>query len=287
MARTRSSHNIGNTNPIGKVNASQLSFINILLKSIARSLGHNVYSGPRSKTFLSHFVHCRVDSSSACTIQAVPSMTSGNTAKCCTPIVPVTSPVLDSFDDTTVPEDGLSLQDTPPSDRTIRSTPQFPDPPKIRLLIEVPIHSAYPASSNILTPAQREELHSISAPRDLQYQTEHSPHSASSNYNTCPIYSLDNADNGRKRKAAGDDEDDEDSGNGSHPPVKKTVHSIIENRYRTKLNNEISALRNSVPSLHVVTKSARGEDTAGDREDLLGLTAAHKLNKVGDQLAYL
>jgi hypothetical protein len=38
-------------------------------------------------------------------------------------------------------------------------------------------------------------------------------------------------------------------------------------------------LRDSVPSLRIMTKSARGEDTADDREELQGLTPAHKLNK--------
>ncbi|CRK20314.1 hypothetical protein BN1708_012823 [Verticillium longisporum] len=39
------------------------------------------------------------------------------------------------------------------------------------------------------------------------------------------------------------------------------------------------ALRDSVPSLRIMSKSARGEDTTEDREELHGLTPAHKLNK--------
>ena len=54
---------------------------------------------------------------------------------------------------------------------------------------------------------------------------------------------------------------------------------MIEKRYRTNLNDKIAALRDSVPSLRIMTKSQRGEDTADDREDLQGLTPAHKLNK--------
>jgi hypothetical protein len=54
---------------------------------------------------------------------------------------------------------------------------------------------------------------------------------------------------------------------------------MIEKRYRTNLNDKIAALRDSVPSLRIMTKSARGEDTADDREELHGLTPAHKLNK--------
>jgi hypothetical protein len=38
-------------------------------------------------------------------------------------------------------------------------------------------------------------------------------------------------------------------------------------------------LRDSVPSLRIMSKSARGEDTTEDREELHGLTPAHKLNK--------
>ncbi|KAF3761309.1 hypothetical protein M406DRAFT_357688, partial [Cryphonectria parasitica EP155] len=54
---------------------------------------------------------------------------------------------------------------------------------------------------------------------------------------------------------------------------------MIEKRYRTNLNDKIAALRDSVPSLRVLSKSARGEDTTEDREELHGLTPAHKLNK--------
>ena len=61
--------------------------------------------------------------------------------------------------------------------------------------------------------------------------------------------------------------------------MKKTAHNMIEKRYRTNLNDKIAALRDSVPSLRVMAKNARGED--GEKEDLQGLTPAHKLNKVG------
>ena len=61
-------------------------------------------------------------------------------------------------------------------------------------------------------------------------------------------------------------------------PIKKTAHNMIEKRYRTNLNDKIAALRDSVPSLRVVTKkNSRGEEI---EEDLGGLTPAHKLNKV-------
>ena len=37
------------------------------------------------------------------------------------------------------------------------------------------------------------------------------------------------------------------------PPVKKTAHSMIKKRYRTNLNDKIAALRDSVPSLRVMS----------------------------------
>ncbi|KAI1109316.1 helix-loop-helix DNA-binding domain-containing protein [Nemania sp. NC0429] len=86
--------------------------------------------------------------------------------------------------------------------------------------------------------------------------------------------------NSRKRKSSADDnEDDDDDDDDSHQPVKKTAHNMIEKRYRTNLNDKIAALRDSVPSLRIMSKSARGEDTTEDREELHGLTPAHKLNK--------
>ncbi|KAI0155172.1 hypothetical protein GGR57DRAFT_491674 [Xylariaceae sp. FL1272] len=83
--------------------------------------------------------------------------------------------------------------------------------------------------------------------------------------------------NARKRKSSVDDDDDEDDEDGQ--PIKKTAHNMIEKRYRTNLNDKIAALRDSVPSLRIMSKSARGEDTTEDREELHGLTPAHKLNK--------
>ncbi|KAI1325042.1 hypothetical protein F5Y16DRAFT_411640 [Xylariaceae sp. FL0255] len=86
--------------------------------------------------------------------------------------------------------------------------------------------------------------------------------------------------NNRKRKSsADDDDDDDDDDNDFHQPIKKTAHNMIEKRYRTNLNDKIAALRDSVPSLRIISKSARGEDTTEDREELHGLTPAHKLNK--------
>ncbi|PTD08158.1 Sterol regulatory element-binding protein 1 [Fusarium culmorum] len=66
-------------------------------------------------------------------------------------------------------------------------------------------------------------------------------------------------------------------------PPKKTAHNMIEKRYRTNLNDKISALRDSVPALRVMVHRleqpcVEGMEEDGD-EDLGGLTPAHKLNK--------
>jgi hypothetical protein len=132
-------------------------------------------------------------------------------------------------------------------------------------------------NTSVLTAAQQEKLRNIAMPQHLQYRTHNSPHSTAST-KSHSISSPDNHERSRKRKssAEAEDEDEEDD---SNPPVKKTAHNMIEKRYRTNLNDKIAALRDSVPSLRIMTKSARGEDTITDREELQGLTPAHKLNK--------
>ncbi|CAI4220000.1 unnamed protein product [Parascedosporium putredinis] len=93
-----------------------------------------------------------------------------------------------------------------------------------------------------------------------------------------PTYLVPEHLGNRKRKSSADIDDDDDDDDGTQP-VKKTAHNMIEKRYRTNLNDKIAALRDSVPSLRIMSKSARGEDTTEDREELHGLTPAHKLNK--------
>lgn len=53
---------------------------------------------------------------------------------------------------------------------------------------------------------------------------------------------------------------------------------MIEKRYRNNLNDKIAALRDSVPSLRVMSRP-NGTEEDDDPEDLEGLTPAHKLNK--------
>ncbi|KAI1374488.1 hypothetical protein F4677DRAFT_455475 [Hypoxylon crocopeplum] len=124
-------------------------------------------------------------------------------------------------------------------------------------------------------------------PAQLHYRSpksEASPDSAGPVYKSSSIsspedQSLSSKSNSRKRKSSIEVDDDDDDDLDSHQPVKKTAHNMIEKRYRTNLNDKIAALRDSVPSLRIMSKSARGEDTTEDREELHGLTPAHKLNK--------
>ncbi|KAH8884683.1 hypothetical protein GQ53DRAFT_661541 [Thozetella sp. PMI_491] len=140
---------------------------------------------------------------------------------------------------------------------------------------------------NSLTPAQQEKLKSIAMPPHLLNQL-HSPKGAGSpesnssgkGFGSSPEPAGQSKGQNRKRKSsaeAEDDDDDDDDGDAQQP--KKTTHNMIEKRYRTNLNDKIAALRDSVPALRIMSKSARGEDTTEDREELHGLTPAHKLNK--------
>lgn len=192
----------------------------------------------------------------------------------------------DGFDDSLIFPDSLGLdeeplfsadwdQQTPPYDG-LYSTPLNWEPPKTKIEHTSPITYT---TMNTLTPAQQEKLRSIAMPSHLQYNNQRSPASSTRMRKSQSVSSPEsNASRKRKSSADMEEEDDEDSG-GQHPPVKKTAHNMIEKRYRTNLNDKIAALRDSVPSLRIMTKSARGEDTADDREELQGLTPAHKLNK--------
>ncbi|KAF1815244.1 hypothetical protein P152DRAFT_447478 [Eremomyces bilateralis CBS 781.70] len=81
----------------------------------------------------------------------------------------------------------------------------------------------------------------------------------------------------RKRKISGD-QDSSDNRTDKNQPVKKTAHNMIEKRYRNNLNDKIAALRDSVPSLRVMSRTNDSKDE-DETEDLEGLTPAHKLNK--------
>ncbi|KAH6625307.1 hypothetical protein C7974DRAFT_198570 [Boeremia exigua] len=108
----------------------------------------------------------------------------------------------------------------------------------------------------------------------------HSP-SSLNNGTSSSHSSPEPATNLKKRKSTDDIDDFDDppsSKKGGSQPPKKTAHNMIEKRYRTNLNDKIAALRDSVPSLRVMSRP-NGTEEDDDPEDLEGLTPAHKLNK--------
>ncbi|KAM3440947.1 hypothetical protein NHJ13734_003011 [Beauveria thailandica] len=141
-----------------------------------------------------------------------------------------------------------------------------------------------PRYSTSLAPAVEEKLRNIAMPGGLPRHSLHmsSPDSSRSETKagiiSSPEDATDTRHESRKRKVTSEPEDDDDNED-EDKPVKKTAHNMIEKRYRTNINDKIAALRDSVPSLRIMSKSARGEDTTQDREELHGLTPAHKLNK--------
>ncbi|TWU77707.1 hypothetical protein ED733_008386 [Metarhizium rileyi] len=150
---------------------------------------------------------------------------------------------------------------------------------------EAPLNAARQAAAVSLSPALQQKLRNIAMPPHLQYNSPKSASSPDSANNDLKGGSASSPDQGdgskrdiRKRKVTSDPEDDDDIDD-DDKPVKKTAHNMIEKRYRTNINDKIAALRDSVPSLRIMCKSARGEDTTEDREELHGLTPAHKLNK--------
>lgn len=157
-------------------------------------------------------------------------------------------------------------------------TPPIPDIPR-EGLYSTPLSWSKPVAgtrrsisyNGVLSPQEEIKLRNIAMPSQNQQQFPASPSSSSS---------PEPCENRRKRKSSVEDDDEEEDGSPASRghPVKKTAHNMIEKRYRTNLNDKIAALRDSVPSLRVMSKkNSRGEEV---QEDLQGLTPAHKLNKV-------
>ncbi|KAF2014803.1 hypothetical protein BU24DRAFT_423709 [Aaosphaeria arxii CBS 175.79] len=126
-------------------------------------------------------------------------------------------------------------------------------------------------------------LASVPAPPLSTPSLQHSPSSvnngrtSSSSAQSSPEPSIENT---KKRKSSSEETEPEPSDKKEkQPPVKKTAHNMIEKRYRTNLNDKIAALRDSVPSLRVMSRPGGGNEEDDDPEDLEGLTPAHKLNK--------
>ena len=84
---------------------------------------------------------------------------------------------------------------------------------------------------------------------------------------------------GRKRKSPSEESPEGKSSSNKDQPPKKNAHKLIEKRYRNRLNENIAALRDSVPSLRVMSRTAKEGQDEDEDEDLGGLTPAHKLNK--------
>jgi len=184
-----------------------------------------------------------------------------------------------------IPDDSAVFVEDPVSEEPLFQTPgamtspQLADIPPREGLYSTPLSWSRPAPgprqtssyNGMLTPQQESKLRDIAMPPQAQ-EYPASPSSASS-----PEPCTDNI---KKRKSSVEDDDEDDSpppSRGRNPPVKKTAHNMIEKRYRTNLNDKIAALRDSVPSLRVMSKrNSRGEEV---EEDLHGLTPAHKLNK--------
>ncbi|PNY24468.1 Sterol regulatory element-binding protein 1 [Tolypocladium capitatum] len=142
------------------------------------------------------------------------------------------------------------------------------------------------AGADAAAALSTEELRNIAMPPHLQYNSPKSASSPDSSRSDAKAGAASSPDlagpsarkDNRKRKVT-DELDEDDDMDDEDKPVKKTAHNMIEKRYRTNINDKIAALRDSVPSLRIMSKSARGEDTTEDREELHGLTPAHKLNK--------
>ncbi|KAF2452098.1 hypothetical protein P171DRAFT_426486 [Karstenula rhodostoma CBS 690.94] len=120
----------------------------------------------------------------------------------------------------------------------------------------------------------------LSNPPSLQHSNSpsstHNPRASSSSGHSTPEPASDNP---KKRKSSTDDDSAPSGKKEKHQPPKKTAHNMIEKRYRTNLNDKIAALRDSVPSLRVMSRGAGANEEDDDPEDLEGLTPAHKLNK--------
>ncbi|KAH7380349.1 hypothetical protein DE146DRAFT_671169 [Phaeosphaeria sp. MPI-PUGE-AT-0046c] len=138
--------------------------------------------------------------------------------------------------------------------------------------------------SSFFSPSRFDQSSYVAPPPASTPSLHHSPNSlnngrassSSSHSSPEPIPAA------KKRKSVEDDDDDLDQplpGKKERgQPPKKTAHNMIEKRYRTNLNDKIAALRDSVPSLRVMSRPG-GTEEDDDPEDLEGLTPAHKLNK--------
>ncbi|KAF2798178.1 hypothetical protein K505DRAFT_322050 [Melanomma pulvis-pyrius CBS 109.77] len=142
------------------------------------------------------------------------------------------------------------------------------------------------AGENSMFSAQRFESSVSSAAQAPPISTPSLHHSPSSLHNGRASSSSVQSSpepapsNPKKRKSSTEELDEASEGRkDKQQPVKKTAHNMIEKRYRNNLNDKIAALRDSVPSLRVMSRGNGTGEEEDDPEDLEGLTPAHKLNK--------
>lgn len=171
-----------------------------------------------------------------------------------------------AFADNIAVEDNTLLQvdwyeETLLYENNLYSTPLSWDPPEPKVELLPPTAQAM----NALTPSQQEKLANIALPQHLQYQSHQGPGTTSTKRQSISSPDRNDRENSRKHKLSVEADDKE--------------ANTIEKRYRKSLNDNIAALRDCVPSLGIGMESARGEDTAKNREELQGRTSAHKLNK--------
>ncbi|KAJ4305892.1 Clr6 histone deacetylase associated PHD protein-2 Cph2 [Kalmusia sp. IMI 367209] len=131
-------------------------------------------------------------------------------------------------------------------------------------------HSGLPSAS-VPPLSNPPSLHHSHSPSSI-----HNARTSSSSGHSTPEPTSDNP---KKRKSSTDEDSAPMGRKDKQQPPKKTAHNMIEKRYRTNLNDKIAALRDSVPSLRVMSRGNGQGEEEDDPEDLEGLTPAHKLNK--------
>ncbi|CZR70071.1 related to myc-type bHLH transcription factor [Phialocephala subalpina] len=186
-------------------------------------------------------------------------------------------------------EDSAVFGEDPITEEPLFQTPNhLITPPLAELpresLYSTPLSWARPSSGRRTTDIEDSDAYALSPQEESKLRNIAMPSQQSQNNGAYPASPNSSASspepceqNSRKRKSSVEDDEEEDSPPPRGHPVKKTAHNMIEKRYRTNLNDKIAALRDSVPSLRVMSKkNSRGEEI---QEDLQGLTPAHKLNK--------
>lgn len=127
-------------------------------------------------------------------------------------------------------------------------------------------------TATVLTPQQPFEEPSRTMSSDQPTQSIFTSKAASVCGSSESIESPKDQPNSKKRKSLAEQTDTSMLGvnsNSNEPQVTKRSHTIIEKRYRNNLNQKITALRESVPSLRANNEVV----------DLGGLVPASKLNK--------